>query len=268
MKIGILGKKSKVKSEEIIKQLVSLLQEWGHTPVCFSATEEIANTDAVIVLGGDGAILHSAVTAARNGVKIIGVNYGNLGFLTEYEKDEQEKLRELLNALEKGDCRIVKRTLLELEIAGKRFYALNEISLQRDYGLYAEKSTQILRLQVSTREGEDTISGDGVLICTPTGSTAYSLSAGGAILTPEVPVFMLTPICAFSMRARPIVFSDEEEFTIKITRGKAILQADGLSVTGLPDGAEIKVRKAPFTADFPTRENADFFARVRKKLNT
>ncbi len=267
MKIGVLGNKTKIKTQTVIEKIISALNDWGYEAVLFSAPNEINGVDAVIVLGGDGAILHSAVPASKNGVKIIGINYGNLGFLTEYEKDEQENLKELLSALKDGSCRILKRSLLELELFGKKFYALNEVSLQRDYGLYASKSTQLLRLRVKTREGEDTVSGDGLLVCTPTGSTAYSLSAGGAILTPEVPVFMMTPICAFSMRTRPIVFSDEEEFTITIARGKAILQADGLSVAGLPEGAEITIRKAPFTADFPTRDNADFFAKVRNKLN-
>ena len=267
MKIGILGNKTKIKSEQIIEDLLALLKSWGYdNTLLFNAPNEICGVDVVIVLGGDGAILHSAVPASKNKVKIIGVNYGNLGFLTEFEKDEQQNLKDLLDALKNGACRILKRSLLELEVFGEKFYALNEVSLQRDYGLYSIKSTQILRIQVQTNEGVDTISGDGVLVCTPTGSTAYSLSAGGAILTPEVPVFMMTPICAFSMRTRPIVFSDEEVFTLKITRGKAILQADGLAVTGLPEGAEIKIRKAPFTADFPTRKNSDFFAKVRNKL--
>ena len=112
----------------------------------------------------------------------------------------------------------------------------------------------------------DEIAGDGLLICTPTGSTAYSLSAGGAILTPEVPVFMMTPICAFSMRARPIVFSDTDEFTITVSKGKSMVLADGGVVAALPEGSKLTIKKAPFTADFPVKDDADFFARVRNKL--
>lgn len=267
MKIGVLGKLSKVKNQETIDELVAYLQSCGYDTAKFTSPSEIRGVDVVIILGGDGAILHSAVTAAQNHVKIIGINYGNLGFLTEYEKNERERIKDLLKQLEKGECRILKRSLLQVDIGGKSFYALNEIALQRDVGLYSKTSTQILRLKVETKEGHDNISGDGILISTPTGSTAYSLSAGGAILTPEVPVFMMTPICAFSMRSRPIVFSDTEEFAIKITRGKAIVSADGLAVAGLPEDAVIFVKKAPFTADFPVRENPDFFAKVRNKLN-
>ena len=267
MKIGVLGKISKVKTQKTIDDFVGFLRSLGYETQLFTTPQEIQGVELVIVLGGDGAILHSAVLAAQNGVKIVGINYGNLGFLTEYEKDEREKIAELLSQIEKGTCRILKRTVLEVEIAGKCFYALNEVALQRDSSLSAVKSPQILRVQVHSKEGSDVISGDGLLLCTPTGSTAYSLSAGGAILTPEVPVVMLTPVCAFSMRTRPIVFSDTEEFALRIMRGKAILSTDGLSLCALPENATVFVRKAPFTADFPVRDNSDFFAKVRNKLN-
>lgn len=267
MKIGVLGNKSKVKSVETIEEIVCFLQDAGYETIAFSSYKEIDGVDVVVVLGGDGAILHAAVIAAQKGVKIIGINYGNLGFLTEYEKTERERVKEILSNLEKGCCRIVKRSLLQVEINGKVFYALNEIAIQRDYGLLSTASKQILSLEVKAKEGKDVISGDGLLVCTPTGSTAYSLSAGGAILTPEVPVFMMTPICAFSMRARPIVFADTDEFTIKNAKGRSIILADGGVVAALPDGAEIHIKKAPFTADFPVKEGSDFFAKVRNKLN-
>lgn len=267
MKVGVLGNIKKVKSQAEIDGVVEYIRSCGYPTTLFSEPSEIAGVDVVVVLGGDGAILHSAVTAAKQNIKIIGINYGNLGFLTEYEKNEYEGIKELLAQIETGACRILKRSLLQLELAGKTFYALNEIALQRDYGLSGAKATQILQLKVQSKEGEDVVSGDGLLVCTPTGSTAYSLSAGGAILTPEVPVLMLTPICAFSRRTRPTVFDDSEEFAIRITRGKALLLADGIALASLPEDAVVFVKKAPFTADFPVRENSGFFAKVRNKLS-
>ncbi len=267
MRVGILGNINKIKTMQTLEEIVAFLQDAGYETVPFASHKDIDGVDVVLVLGGDGAILHSAVILAKKNVKIIGINYGTLGFLTEYEKDEREQVKELLDALQKGDCPIIKRSLLEVTIQDKTFYALNEIAIQRDYGVVSSKSTQILRLQVQAKEGEDVVAGDGLLWCTPTGSTAYSLSAGGAILTPEVPVFMMTPICAFSMRARPIVFSDTDEFTITIQKGRAIVQADGGVIAAIPEGTKLHIRKAPFTADFPTRNNANFFARVRNKLN-
>ncbi|MBQ7948930.1 MAG: NAD(+)/NADH kinase [Clostridia bacterium] len=266
MKIGVLGKITKIGTEETMAEILSFLKELGHETVRFSSHKEIAGVDVVVVLGGDGAILHAAVPAAQKGIKIIGINYGNLGFLTEYEKDERERVKELISALEKGLCQIVKRSLLQITIGEKVFYALNEIAIQRDNSLISASATQILTLEVNAKEGKDVIAGDGLLICTPTGSTAYSLSAGGAILTPEVPVFMLTPICAFSMRSRPIVFADTDEFTIRIQKGKSIILSDGKVVAALPENGEVHIKKAPFTADFPVKDGSDFFARVRNKL--
>jgi NAD+ kinase len=267
MKVGILGYKTKVKNTNAINALSDLLTENHHEPVLFSSPLDIENVDVVIVLGGDGAILHSAIKAAKNNIKIIGINYGNLGFLTEYEKHEWQNVIQLLSDLEHNTCRILKRSILQLEIANKVFYALNEVTLQRHASASTLKNTQILRLAVQSREGNDKIAGDGLLFSTPTGSTAYSLSAGGAILTPEVPVFMMTPICAFSMRTRPTVFADDETFKVRVERGKAVVLCDGCTVALLSENAEILVKKAPFTADFPIRENTDFFMKVRNKLN-
>ena len=267
MKIGVLGKITKNDTDEVVQELIATFERLGHETVRFSSHEDIDGVDVVVVLGGDGAILHAAVPAAQKGVKIIGINYGHLGFLTEYEKDEHDRVTDLIAAVETGNCQIVKRSLLQITIGENTFYALNEVAIQRDNSLVSAAATQILTVEVTAKEGKDQIAGDGLLICTPTGSTAYSLSAGGAILTPEVPVFMMTPICAFSMRARPIVFSDTEAFDITIKKGKSIVLTDGGVVAALPEGAEIHIAKAPFTADFPVMKNSDFFARVRNKLN-
>ncbi len=267
MKIGVLGNVHKLKSMQTMEEIVAFLQSVGYETVTFTSHLDIDGVDVVLVLGGDGAILHASVIAARKNILLIGINYGTLGFLTEYEKDERERVKELLDSLQRGTCQIIKRSLLELKIKEQTFYALNEISIQRDYGALGAKSTQILRLDVEAKEGKDTIAGDGLLFCTPTGSTAYSLSAGGAILTPEVPVFMMTPICAFSMRARPIVFSDSDEFTVRVAKGQCIVLTDGGVAAALPEGEEMKIKKAPFTANFPVKKNSDFFARVRNKLN-
>ena len=112
MKIGVLGYKDKVKSTGAVQAAMQSLQACGYQVVCFSSPAEIDGVDVLIVLGGDGAILHSAVIAAKKNIKVIGVNYGNLGFLTEFEKNEWEKVVELLARIQKGDCRIVERSLL------------------------------------------------------------------------------------------------------------------------------------------------------------
>lgn len=267
MKIGVLGKRNKVKDDNAVSCLVDFLRDLGHDTVVYNRVQELEAIDVLIVLGGDGAILHAAVWAAQRGVKIIGINYGTLGFLTEYERNEWQDVKDLLAQLESEKCRILKRSVLQIEANGKTYFALNEVALQRSFAIEDGRSTQILRVNIQTKEGMDSIAGDGMLICTPTGSTAYSLSAGGAILAPEVPVFMLTPVCAFSMRRRPIVFSDTEQFKMTIERGKALLLIDGQAVAILDEGEEICAKKAPFTADFPVRNGEGFFNKVRNKLS-
>lgn len=269
MKIGLLGNMTRKNTVVALDEIADFLKENGYTPKTFLYPDEVDGVDVVLVVGGDGAILHAAVPAAKKNIKIIGINYGTVGFLTEYEKNERERVLELLLSLEKEKSHVVKRSVLQLNVNERVFYALNEFVLQRDLGPIDDVgvSAQILSLQVETKAGSDTISGDGMLVCTPTGSTAYSLSAGGAILTPEVPVFMLTPICAFSMRARPIVFSDSDEFKITVTKGKSVVLSDGKSVANLKEGDTVCIKKAPFTADFPVKDGTDFFAKVRNKLN-
>ena len=267
MKIGVLGNKNKVKNNQTIEDIIQRLESWGHETVRFFMPSDIRDVDAIIVMGGDGAILHASVISAKRNVPIIGINYGNLGFLAEFEKDEWDDVKDLLTKMQQGTCPMLKRSLVQVEVFGKTFYALNEVALQRDPGMDATKGTQILRVQMQSCAGVDVISGDGLLVCTPTGSTAYSLSAGGAILTPEVPVLMMTPICAFSMRSRPIVFPDTEQLKFRITRGKGILLADGMTVGPIPENTEIVLKKAQFTANFPIREGSDFFLKVRNKLN-
>lgn len=266
MKIGILGSVQKSKTDATVRSLRACLQSAGYDTQEFNSVNDINGVDVVIVLGGDGAILHAAVVAAQRGVKIIGINHGTLGFLTEYEKDEGEQVKDLLFSLQNDQCHIVKRSLLQVVVGNDTYYALNEVSVQREY-MPQENGAQMLRLEIQAKEGADDISGDGLLICTPTGSTAYSLSAGGAIITPEVPVFMMTPICAFSTRARPIVFSDNDEFKIRALKGRAIVLTDGGIAAQLPENAEIFIKKAPFTADFPVKNGTTFLSRVRKKLN-
>lgn len=267
MKIGLIGNVKKIGDASVIENLVLSLRECGHFVTMFSAYHEINGVNLVIVLGGDGAILHAATVAAPQGIALMGVNYGHLGFLTELEKEEINNVVDIVTAYENGKCKILNRSLLQVEVDGETYYALNEVAIQRDYASSLAENPQILKLLFSAQNGMVPISGDGALLTTPTGSTAYSLSAGGAIIAPEVPVVMLTPICAFSMSARPMVFSDLETFGFSIKKGRALLLVDGKAVATLSSGDEVKVSKAPFYAKFPTRNEKNFFNKIRNKLN-
>ena len=199
MKIGIIVNENKIKSRETVTNFVASLERENYSCLIFEKNEDISEVDVLIVLGGDGAILHSAVFAAQKKIPIIGINYGNLGFLAEYERDETDRVIELLHKLENGECHILERTLLEISAKGKTYYALNEVALQRDCVAHSASLGHILKASICIGNECNEIAGDGLLICTPTGSTAYSLSAGGAILFPDTPVFMMTQLCALSL---------------------------------------------------------------------
>lgn len=264
MKIGIYYKKDKIKDDTVVTHLQGGFLRHGVKAEVLSSYADIAGKDFVIVLGGDGALLHAALEAARSNVKIVGVNYGTLGFLTEYESADTD---EVISLILEGKYTVLKRTILEVTCKGVTSYALNEVSLQRDALAPAVKQLVSFETKIDGKEVENVLS-DGIIVSTPTGSTAYSLAAGGCILTPEVPVFLLTPLNAFSWKTRPVVFSDEKEVKILLPRerDKAHLFCDGKHVGSVGSGDEIVVRKASFTADFLQGEYSDFFYRLRTKI--
>lgn len=264
MKIGVLSNPHKIGNRETSVSFVRFLENNGFAVTEYQNARDVGGVDVCIVLGGDGTILHAVEFTAPKGIMLIGVNYGTLGFLAEFEKNEAEEIVGLLKSLEMGDCPVLKRSMLEVKFNGMKHYALNEIVIRREYG---EEDASMLKLSVEVNGVEsDEILGDGALLCTPTGSTAYSLSAGGPILDPRCPVYMLTPICAFSLNARPVVLPETDTVSLKILRSDGILIVDGYMVGALKTGEKITVKKSPFTADFPERGSAKFLKKVWQKL--
>lgn len=261
MKIAIFKNDQKINEEES-KRFVSLLAKNGFETETVSDLTSLS-ADVLLVLGGDGTILHAVNGIFGQKIFVVGVNFGTLGFLTEFEKDEREELISFLKNLEENRVEKINRTLLEIEVHCKKYHALNEVIFQRDYNA----ETQILETEVFFSGSKvDTICGDGVLVCTPTGSTAYSLSAGGAILDPTAPVLMLTPVCAFSLNARPVVVSDRTEIRLKAVKTDAVVLVDGKMVDKVDLGEEICVKKAIYTAEFPVRDSSKFFRKGWKNL--
>ena len=269
MKVGILGNVNKVKNVETVESIANYLRESGYETVRFNAHAEIDGVDVVVVLGGDGAILHAALVAAKKNIKIVGINYGTLGFLTEYEKAEWESVKDLLSSLDKGVCPIVKRSLLELTIGDKTYHALNEIAIQRDYGLISTNSTQILKVEVETKEGRDAIAGDGLLFCTPTGSTAYALSAGGPIMEPELSCIEIALICPHSLFNRPLLLSSERKISIRHTANcerTIFLSADGEPPVAFPPNYRLDIERSKYEISLVQFRNNGFYDAVNHKL--
>lgn len=226
---------------------------------------DLQGLEVLFVLGGDGTILGLAAECAKSGVKIIGVNYGHMGFLAEFEP---EKTDEAIALVKSGKYLVQKRSMLEINCGGSTYYALNDLVVQRSTSGENFRNTVNLRAEI---DGSivDNFSSDGIIVSTPTGSTAYSLSAGGSVLTPDIEAFILTPICAHSLHSRPIVFGNKSTLLISpIDRGASLeLIVDGKAVGTMSNSQNIIVNKSQFTVDFITKDDKNFFKKLLIKLN-
>lgn len=179
MKVGIFCNKSLKKYLPVQKELFRVLKERGiHYDVCENV-DDAEGIDVLIVLGGDGTMLKVATAVGKKGIKILGINSGNLGFLTEFEGDETESAVELLQ----GDYRSQKRGVLQVCVNGQNFFALNEVFFQRRYNEDADNNVVSVTALIDGKKVDDFV-GDGIIVATPTGSTAYSLSAAVPYLRP------------------------------------------------------------------------------------
>ncbi len=216
--------------------------------------------DIVISFGGDGTILSAARVLVGTDIPIMGVNVGRLGFLAEYSVN---KIDEALNQILRGDYRVVDRTLLETEINGVKTYALNDFVI--------EKKDSSRMITVKTYINEHFIAdyrADGLILNTPTGSTAYSLSCGGPILVPSTEVICLTPISPHSLTLRPLVIPDTAEVTLSVysPTGEASFVADGQIKFTLKNGEKIVCKKSDSKIKLIKPLKSSYFDLIREKL--
>ena len=266
MRVGIYYNKNYL-TENLanIKKIESCLKTNGIFSKIIEKTDDLDGLDVVLALGGDGTILSIASDCARRHIKILGINYGHLGFLTEFE---QEKLDDALKLLCGGNFVTNKRAMLEIEYVDKKYYALNDFVIQRSTG--GQNFSNTVDLNAAIDGGlVDRYSADGIIISTPTGSTAYSLSAGGSILAPDLDAFILTPICAHSLHSRPVVFNANSVVTIKPLSTKTQLNVivDGKIVDTVNGNINFTIKKSDCVAEFISRGNKDFFDKLLVKLN-
>ncbi len=175
-------------------------------------TNDLKNISAILVLGGDGTFLRAVPYAYRFDLPILGINMGNFGFLTEIDLNE---LPEILNAFENHKIKFEERSLLKITYQNQSFVALNEGAIMKGtLGKIIYLTLKIENTEVTT------IYGDGLIISTPTGSTAYNLSAGGPIVHPESKVFICTPICSFKIHMKPFIIPDSYKLEIILQKKK------------------------------------------------
>ena len=283
MRIAIFGKTLSAENKPYMTRLFEELQRhgaevtvykpfWELVADCcpqglacsaFSHHQEL-KADMLFSIGGDGTILDTVPLLGDSGIPVLGINMGRLGFLSSVAKDEIAKA---IQVVAEGRFTTERRALLELVspqgvFPGGVNYALNEINIIRN----PEHSLLAIKVFVDD-VFLNTYWGDGILMATPTGSTAYSLSAGGPILTPDSRSFVITPIAAHNLTVRPIVIPDDSVVRIHAEgREKQFVFSMDSRTCALDTSIELVVKKADFPIRTVRMEGSDFFSTIRNKL--
>lgn len=275
-KIGIWYNAQKPGVQSVAARLIRALEDGG-AKVCVPEVlalelglgstyidEGYLGCDLLAVLGGDGTILSALDIAIPRDLPMLGINMGRIGFLSEIQI---ESLEEDISKLLSGAFFMEERMLLKVEAPGHApAYALNEVSFNRMDSLVG-----ILALETEA-DGVlvDCCAGDGLIVATSTGSTAYSLSAGGPIVSPDLDCIVLTPICPHTLNARPVVLSAATAVTVRLrgTEKRAVMLIDGRKPVELKDAGEgITIEKANRRARFVRLRKHNYFELLREKLS-
>jgi NAD+ kinase len=277
-KIGIIANVKRPNVEEAVKRILSWARENGKE--CFLcaelselfadesrtfAREELPrHVDCIFTLGGDGTMLAAARAVGGTEIPILGVNMGSLGFLTQVP---QENLGQTLRRLQGGDFLTEERMVLECrhdQDDRRKLLALNDVVI--DKGGVA----RMIHLYLSV--GEEficTYNADGLIISTPTGSTAYSLAAGGPLVSPQMRAIISAPICPHTVTQRPMVFPSSQVLKVKVEspHGEAVLTVDGQVAVNLKSGDTVTIREAQHSIKLITFPERSFYEILRTKLH-
>jgi NAD+ kinase len=278
-RVGIFSKPKKLEIREIVPALLEWLRERSIEAFidketgaimetkehCLTRNEIAAQVDLLVVLGGDGTLLATARALNRKPVPILAVNLGGLGFLTEITREE---LYPTLQAVVEGTHQTDRRVQIEGELIRAdeiltSFLALNDVVLNK--GAIA----RILDFELRVNGAKvSTYKSDGLIVSTPTGSTAYSLAAGGPIVTPSVEAFLVTPICAHTLTHRPLVLPNtvKIEVTVKSLREAAYLTVDGQVGIAAHSEDVVRMRKADSIVELVRPPATPYFEVLQKKL--
>jgi len=226
---------------------------------------ELHNADLLVCFGGDGTILHMAKTATRHGLPVLGVNIGTMGFMAELESTELSQLA----GVAAGEYTLDERMMLDVTVYRDRDIIFHDICLN-DVAITKGAVARIVHLAVAC-DGVQAMEcgGDGVVIATPTGSTAYSLSAGGPIVEPDAHSILITPICSHDVASRPIVASHKREITVRVTRNSrrsAFLSCDGGKALRLNMGDTAVIKMSQLTTKLVRMKDRSFYDVVNVKF--
>ena len=229
--------------------------------------QEIKRADLLIAFGGDGTILHLARTVALHSVPVLSINLGSLGFMSELEVNELDRLRNLAQ----GRFTVESRMMLDVSVLREGRQVYNNIALN-DAVVSKGSIARVVRLDIFTEEGRLTkVGGDGIIVSTPTGSTGYSMAAGGPIVEPTARNLLLTPICPHSTRSSSYVLSPEHVITVEAAdanRKFVYLSVDGGKAFSLKNGDQVRVSTSKYTTRLVRLSKKSFCEILDKKMGT
>lgn len=238
----------------------------GKPELGFKNEEIFSIADVIIVLGGDGTLLNIARQSASYNVPLLGINLGHLGFLTEVEAEDMYSALEIIIS---GEYEIEKRMMLVATVEKDGIQLEKSIALN-DVGITKGPFSRIISLGIYINDNfVDLYSADGVIISTPTGSTAYSLSAGGPIVSPDLKVLIITPICPHTLHSRSIVVSNEDVVKIEVCQNntEVMLTLDGQQGYKVKSGDIVTVRQSQFFTNLVKLKDRSFFQVLRQKMS-
>ncbi|MBK9458355.1 MAG: NAD kinase [Sphingobacteriales bacterium] len=284
MRIGIYSRVLKTDDIEFLHQLLLLLNERNmqvlvyddyyqqlnqslplfNTVQTFSGNESLSdNIDYILSIGGDGTLLNTLELVRDSGVPVLGINTGRLGLLTDITRDQ---LNEAFTALETQKYQLDRRTLISLQsdilLFGNANFALNEFAIHKK-----DTSAMIVIHTYIDDEFVNSYWADGIIVATPSGSTAYSLSCGGPIIYPTTNAFVLTPVAPHNLNVRPVVIPDHCTISFEISgRSDNFLCSLDSRYETIDQHVKLTIKKANFTLNLVRLEETHFFSTIRKKL--
>ena len=284
MRVGIFGKKFDKQNEAVVTELFFRLQQANigycvneafyplikkilplpdHTET-FPSNQPIKNNiDFLFSIGGDGTLLETVSMVRGSGIPIIGINTGRLGFLSSVSENE---ISLVIDSIKQQNYSLDSRTLISLNTANDLFGSLN-FGLNEFTILKKDTSSMISIHSYLNGQFLNSYWADGLIVSTPTGSTAYSLSCGGPIVEPDCANFIVTPIAPHNLNVRPIIISDKDVLTLKVEgRHKSFLVSLDSRSESIDSSIEMIVKKAPFTINLLRLPNQNFHDTLRKKL--
>jgi NAD+ kinase len=278
-KLGIIANCKKLRAPEVLKRLGEKAHELGLVLFTDKPTSKLLKrckvvprnaifqkADAIVAMGGDGTMLRAVRELDGRNKPVIGVNIGGLGFMTSVAQDDLDRALECLarNKFTESERVIMESVVISGGKRIARYRALNDVVIR------SAKSVRILSLDMTIdKQHVTSYACDGLIVSTPTGSTGHSMSAGGPILSPETPAFVISLICPHSLSSRPLVVPDESTISIQVAEsdGDVVLSIDGQVGSMLAQGDRIEVKRSGKGVRFIHLPGHSYFAVLRQKLH-